>query len=374
MLQSMPDDVPFEPRLVWYPLARMCVFRRWLRRSAALVTTLCLTLSPGSSHASARSGYLAGFPLLRQQHPLTCEASAASMGTRGRVGEDQLMAVIPRNPNPNLGFRGQPDGTQDRALTEYGVYANPLHAALQRFGYSSDVITYGSDAQIRSYINRGWPVVAWITYALVREKPRLGAANGVQFILVPREHAVLIVGYNNGAVIANDPWTQKRVWYNWRAFNRSWGYFGNMALAMQSCAAPAPIAEIRADASSPGSVVWSWSPPARAVRYRVVLTRSGLSGPPVFQGYQYSTQFTTNAPPPGTGYQLSVAPIAACGAVTAGASAWFWAPRPPTITPMPSPTPVEATVTSTSTPTPGARSAPTPMTVVTRATTPSARS
>src|SRR5581483_7785756 len=100
---------------------------------------------PSRTHAGSGPVVLLGFPTLRQQRPLTCEASAASMGTRGVLKEAQIMAVMPHNPNPNLGYRGDPNGPEDRHQVNYGVYAAPVHAALARYGYTSNVLMYVYD-------------------------------------------------------------------------------------------------------------------------------------------------------------------------------------------------------------------------------------
>src|SRR5947209_1004740 len=121
--------------------------------TVALVATVCVT--PSTSSAARARVILQGFPALKQQHELTCEASAASMATRGLVTEEQLMSVMPRRANPNLGFRGNPDGLQGTKLVDYGVYAQPVHVALAKYGYNSDVLLYSSDDTIRSYLNRG---------------------------------------------------------------------------------------------------------------------------------------------------------------------------------------------------------------------------
>src|SRR5579864_4671565 len=115
-----------------------------------ILGALLLAVSPSNAPRGASASslvLLGGFPTFHQQHALTCESSAASMGTRGAITEGRLMSVIPRNPNPNLGFRGDPNGIG--GLANYGVYAAPVRNALSRFGYQSRVMTYGSDADIK---------------------------------------------------------------------------------------------------------------------------------------------------------------------------------------------------------------------------------
>jgi hypothetical protein len=281
------------------------------------------------------------------------------------------MTVIPRNPDPNFGFRGNPDGYQHGALEDYGVYANPVHRALLRYGYSSDVITYGTDDQIAGYIARGWPVVVWVTYQLRKEQPRLVAQNGVQFVLVPWEHALLVVGYGPKTLIANDPWTKQRVRYSWAGFNRSWGYFGNMALAIAPCAMAQPVSAIRQSGLSTAQVKWSWKPAARAARYRVLVAQRGNPDVVLYQQDQTARYVVLVNPKPGAEYDISVQAVSACGVASAPSlySTLLPAVLPtptPTSTPTPkptatasvtltsesSPTAVAATATATITPTP----------------------
>src|SRR5579862_763671 len=93
------------------------------------------------------SALLQGYPQLYQQHALSCEAAVASMATRGRVSEQQILDQMPLNANPYLGFRGNVDGEQSltNGLADYGIYAPPLALELQRFGYQTEVIS-GSTA------------------------------------------------------------------------------------------------------------------------------------------------------------------------------------------------------------------------------------
>jgi uncharacterized protein YvpB len=299
--------------------------------------------------------FLAGFPALRQQHSLTCESSAASMGTRGVVTESQLMSVMPRAANPNFGFRGNPDGEQGTKLIDYGVYAGPVHNALTRMGYSSVVLSYASDANIRSYINRGWPVVAWVTYALAKAQPRVVSHNGVSFVLVPHEHAVLITGYDGATVYANDPWTGKGVRYYWSAFNRGWGYFGNMGLAIQPCPAPTAVSLIQVSSVSGRTVTWTWAAATNAAQYNVTITRHGSTNTVVYQATQTATSVSYAKFKAGVLYDIAVTSVSSCGGTSAATQTWFQMPPPATATPSPTPSPTSsitpvAETTATATP------------------------
>lgn len=345
-------------RLVTLPM------RAGLRLFAVPLILAALTGFPRSTSASPLV-LLPGFPTLRQQHSLTCESSAASMGTRGALSESQIMSAIPRNPDPNLGFRGNPDGEQGRALVDYGVYAAPVQRALAHFDYHSEVVSYGNDSMLRSYVNQGWPVLVWVTYRLQPAVPRLAQHLGVQFILVPHEHALLLVGYDRGTIIANDPWTGTEVRYSWRDFNRSWGYFGNMALAIEPCLMPSPVPSIRLRSVSSAGITWSWKPGRYAARYAVTVTQvDGTRRVAVYQTVQTASRLTIADPVAGAQYEISVQAQSACGG-TAGTRRLLVQLPDILATPTPTPAPegtlvVTTTPTPTSTPSPSASPTKTP--------------
>lgn len=324
------------------------------RLLAVLVVTIVLTGLPRTTSASSLI-VLGGFPTLRQQHNLTCESSVVSMATRGLISETQLMRTMPRSANPNLGFRGNPNGFQGTSLVDYGVYAGPLHRALLQFGYRSDLLLYAHDADLRTYIQKGWPVAVWVTYQLKKAAPRLAQNLGVQFFLVPHEHAVLVVGYDATTVIANDPWTGAAVRYFWRDFNRAWGYFGNMGLAVEPCPTADPVSTVRLGNLSDRGITWNWKPARNAVQYQVTVTRSGSENKLVYQGVQTARHLTVSNPIPGIRYQISVVAVDGCGGVTSPSSLVAQLPAVlATATPVP-----ERTVLVTPTATPTLTTSPT---------------
>jgi uncharacterized protein YvpB len=322
---------------------------RTLRFLALVAVSLAALALPRTSAAAPAAVYLTGFPTLKQQRSLTCESSAASMGTRGAVKEGQIMRLLPRAANPNFGFRGNPSGEQGTKLVDYGVYAGPVHNALRRLGWTSTVLSYASDYNIKSYIDQGWPVVAWITYALQPGKHRLMQHNGVQFVLVPHEHVVLVTGYDSRTIIANDPWTGKVVRYYWSNFNKSWGLFGNMALAIEPCPIPQPVPPIQVAAAAGGTVTWSWTPAKHATAYDVTITLHGTPNTIVYHATQTVTQASYATVKPDQLYDITVVATNACGATSTPTQAWFQVgPREPRPTPTPT-SPPEATVVLTPT-------------------------
>jgi len=318
-------------------------FRYPLRRILIIVTlATVLNAVPGATSAQSGPLLLSGFPLLRQQHSLTCESAAASMGTRGQVTEAQIMAALPRDPNPNIGFRGNPNGQQGSSLVDYGVYAAPVSQALLRYGYRSDVLLYSSDKVLRLYLDKGWPVVTWVPYSLQPAKPRLVQHNGIQFFLVPHEHAILLVGYDRLTVLGNDPWNGKLVRYFWRDFNRGWGDFGNMALAIEPCAMTVPVDRVRVSSVTSTGVTWSWNKALNAATYDVIITHHGKKDLVLYHQVQSALSVTLSNPKPGATYQIAVRSMTSCGDVASPTALWLSIPRLPTVTPTPpvTPTPI----------------------------------
>ena len=322
-----------------------------MRAAAVILVLLIVAAFPWAAGAQPGQHYLTGFPAVKQQHGLTCEAAAASMGTREAVTEAQLMDAMPRNPNPYLGFRGNPDGVGG-GLVDYGVYAPPLARALARYDFASAPLYHVRDSTLRAYIDRGWPVVVWITYGLKREQPQLAGAGSDRLVLVPFEHVILVTGYNSKTITGNDPWLPAVVHYKWANFNRSWGYFGNMALAIDPCALPSTVSQLHFDAPDlpAAGAVWTWAPGAHDTSYHVRIVEAGGDNPVVYNGTQTATAYTLATARPGHTYQVTVWGMSPCGDASAPVSILSKVPRLEP-TPLP-PTPVLPTLTPAPTPTP----------------------
>lgn len=306
------------------------------RLVAAILVSLAVLSIPRSSSADSVI-LLSGFPLLKQQHMLTCEAAAASMATKAVLTEAQIMARMPRSADPNLGFRGNLDGLPDPKLWNYGVYAGPVSKVLGGYGYTSTVLQNATNAQVKAYIRKGWPVVLWLTYSLKPATPRLGMAGGRPFVLVPHEHAILALGYDANTVIANDPWLPKIVRYRWSDFDHSWALFGNMALAIDPCPAPGPVAGLTLQAASTHRLLWSWSPGKNAVQYHVTVQEKKAATPTVFDGPVSSPTYKLLSPDPGATYRILVRSVSACGELSNAREMLVSVPAlpPPTVTPVP---------------------------------------
>jgi uncharacterized protein YvpB len=170
-------------------------------------------------------------PRYKQAHSLTCESSAASMVAnfyRIPLSEEEILEALPRDENPNLGFRGRPDGVPG-GLTDYGVYAEPIKEVLAANNLEATYVD-GLD-EIRRALDREHPVIAWITYKLrVQEPVEITLSTGQEVKLVNYAHTVVVTGYNQEGFWVNDPFDGREYFYKSTDFARAFGYLDNMAL------------------------------------------------------------------------------------------------------------------------------------------------
>ncbi len=167
----------------------------------------------------------------RQSHNLSCESSAASMSAQYHnvgLSEADVLAALPLDPNPHLGFRGNVDGPTG-GTKDYGVYAGPVLDVLNSRGLRARPVKGGLDG-IKAAIARGNPVIAWVTYDCQPSTPATVTINGEAVTLVPWQHVVVVTGYNQEGVWANDPWDAKSEFYATADFQRALSYFGDMAI------------------------------------------------------------------------------------------------------------------------------------------------
>ncbi len=165
-----------------------------------------------------------------QGHSLSCESSASSMAAQYQgvlLTEEEILAALPRNDNPHLGFRGNVDGPYG-STDDYGVYADPVMQVLNSRGLIVTLVDGGLDG-IKAAITRGNPVVAWVSYNCSVQTPIVTTIGGQQVTLVPYQHAIVVTGYNDSGVWANDPYDGQEHFYATADFERALGYFGNMA-------------------------------------------------------------------------------------------------------------------------------------------------
>ncbi|HWE62516.1 MAG TPA: C39 family peptidase [Chloroflexota bacterium] len=254
-----------------------------LARTAQPVdVTRAETPVPAASHGGVqatlpRQARLTGYPQLHQQHALSCEAAVASMATGGRISEDQILARMPHNANPWLGFRGNVDGGQSLAdgLANYGIYAPPLAHELQGFGYQTVVITGPTAPALLRYsigvLRR--PVEVWVTHYLGPWPAITGHADGRSFTLIDGEHARLAIGYDAGGIYTLDPLAGPQ-YDAWATFLASWARFDYMGVVVATVLPRPPAPAIHMQ-HRPGTVTWSWTSAAAPLASEVTLFRGG---------------------------------------------------------------------------------------------------
>jgi uncharacterized protein YvpB len=167
----------------------------------------------------------------QQSHTLSCESSAASMTAQYhgvQLSEEEILALLPRSSNPHLGFRGNVDGPTGGTI-DYGVYAGPILDILNDRGLQAELVTGGLEG-IEAAIARGNPVIAWVTYNCLRSTSTTVDIDGQDVVLVPNQHAVVVTGFNNEGVWANDPWDGLEDFYPIPDFTRAMRYFDDMAI------------------------------------------------------------------------------------------------------------------------------------------------
>ena len=167
----------------------------------------------------------------KQSHNLSCESSAVSMVAQYLgldLTEAEALALLPRNDNPHLGFRGNVDGPTG-GIQDYGVYAGPVMDMLNGQGLKATIVEGGLEG-IKAAIARGNPVIAWVTYNCLPSNPTTASIEGAEVVLVPNQHVVVVVAYSADGVYANDPWDGQEDFYPNAAFEQAMAYFGDMAI------------------------------------------------------------------------------------------------------------------------------------------------
>ncbi len=174
-------------------------------------------------------------PRQRQTHNLSCESSAASMAAQYHgvdLTENQVVASLPRNDNPYLGFRGNVDGPTG-GIEDYGVYAGPVMAVLNDWGLRATAVEQGVEG-IQAALARGNPVIAWVPYDCLPSTPVETTIDGQVVSLVPNQHVVVITGFNADGVWANDPWDGLEDFYRYAQLDRGMSYFDYMAIEVST--------------------------------------------------------------------------------------------------------------------------------------------
>lgn len=145
-------------------------------------------------------------PALPQLRNLSCEAATIRMVLAARgveASEEEVLARMPRNENPHLGFRGDPEGDgHDADLKDYGTYAEVVAEVLRSFGAPAEAVRGMSEWELRQTVRSGKAVIVWVTG---EEEPKVLEKEGYR--LVEGEHVYVVVGLlSDGRLLVHDPW------------------------------------------------------------------------------------------------------------------------------------------------------------------------
>jgi uncharacterized protein YvpB len=173
-------------------------------------------------------------PFYKQERNLSCEFAAIQIATGywgNTVSEYSLDDVVGWSANPHWGYRGDITGWWGNT-TDYGVYAEPLAAALPQFGFNGDVFyAEGDSSQLTSRIDSGTPTIVFLAMwgdQSIHET----ADNGATYKVVAGEHVLVAYGYNNDGVFMSDPATAGVRFMNWSSFMAAWNVMDGMGLGV----------------------------------------------------------------------------------------------------------------------------------------------
>lgn len=216
-------------------------------RLRALLAALCLWFlfaPPAGAYVAVEeagdpaSATLKGLPTTGQTWNLSCEFAAASAATGyygALITQQTFLNEIGYHPNPHKGFRGRISADWG-GTTNYGIYAEPIEAALHDHDFAHSYTFYGNDgtgeATLRHEIASGHPVVTWVTGTFGPSTRYTATYEGETFSLIPLEHAVTIYGYDPAGVWLMDPSDPSKYHVGWQTFSFAWGQFDKMALVV----------------------------------------------------------------------------------------------------------------------------------------------
>jgi uncharacterized protein YvpB len=209
-------------------------------------TTATPTQTPTVTPTGA-AGHVLPVPVILQELPLSCEAAGMRMVSAGVLGdapsEKDLLACMPRNLNPYLGFRGDPAARSrhdDGSINwdNYGVYAPAVAQTLNECvlkpasaKFEAVAAKGASYEEVARAVLDGYPVMVWVAKGSDPETTTVETPEG-EVSLVFGEHVWVVVGYyEDGTFQVNDPYPQKSGAQTLRVHSfPNWKLFDQMAV------------------------------------------------------------------------------------------------------------------------------------------------
>ncbi len=203
---------------------------------------------PGSAAKSAGSSVYLNVPAVQQSYQMSCESASACSLLRyaGYTCESDITVfnALPKSPdNPHRGFAGSvharpgslPTGAASWGVGGYGVYTEPMDAALKSLGVNSQYKYFADLAFLRQLLDSGTPPLIIATYGM----GRYGSApltfvptdgDGGSVTIVRYEHSYAVIGYDAGGFWVIDPWTAKVHYYTNARLDADWARLGRQVL------------------------------------------------------------------------------------------------------------------------------------------------
>jgi uncharacterized protein YvpB/LysM repeat protein len=234
-----------------------------------LILVAGLVLSPGSGipvfgEDLPESAAIAGFTGRPQKHNLSCEARSAAdwatfLGTR--IGENEILAALPRSDNPEIGFVGSPDGVWGLIPPRaYGVYPAALASALQSFRIAARAVRGMNWDDIRAEIAQNRPVIVWVIGQMWTAAPiEYQAKEGPKTVVAHFEHTMTVIGYTASSVQVFDAYSGMTMTFLKGTFLASWRVLGNLAIVYDPRVltveppSPTPVVEPAAPTQPPAA-------------------------------------------------------------------------------------------------------------------------
>lgn len=204
-----------------------------------LMTSLgVLALSRGGSgllpSPAGATGSTIAVPTYAQQRNLSCEYASAviAMASYGAwVSEWAFDELVGWSANPHRGFRGNINGSWGNT-NDYGVYAEPLAAALPAFGFAGEVHYARGDASVlTTHLDASQPVIVWLGYWGDQGFYEYDD-DGTAYKLTPGYHVVVVYDYDETGVYVSDPALGAYSSWGWGDFVWMWNALEGMALAV----------------------------------------------------------------------------------------------------------------------------------------------
>lgn len=173
-------------------------------------------------------------PFYKQERNLSCEYASIQIATSywgNAVSEYSLDDIVGWSDNPHHGYRGDITGWWGNT-TDYGVYAEPLAAALSQFGFNGDVFyAEGDSSQLTSRIDAGTPTLVFLAMWGDQSVSETGS-DGSTFKVVAGEHVLVAYGYNKDGVFMSDPATAGVRFMDWSSYMAAWNVMDGMGLGV----------------------------------------------------------------------------------------------------------------------------------------------